>query len=309
MKLIYVTVSMPYGPGETFFVAEVKEILRQGHQILIVQRSPAGDVTNHDADGLENFSLRRPLLSPGVVVAAILEFLTHPLAAACALGVLFESRTPLILLKNLLVFPKGLWLGRLARQWKAEHIHAQWGLTTATMALVASRVSGVPWSCTVHRGDIVDNNLLERKAIESQFLRVISEDGIALATDICGRPLKGNVIMLHLGVELPAAPPVQYALHAPPTLLCPAALTERKGQQYLIEALAILRGAEPMYAFDSPARATRELPYSRLLPNTASMIPWSFSAGWDTPNCFNSTRRVRSTSWFCRRYTRESPFV
>jgi colanic acid/amylovoran biosynthesis glycosyltransferase len=242
MKLLYITVSMPYGSGEAFFIPEVKEILRQGHQVLIVQRSPEGhDVVNRDADGLQNISVRRPLLSVEIVGAAMLEFLSRPFTSLRALALLFKSRDLFTLLKNFLVFPKGLWLSRLARRWNAEHIHAQWGLTTATMALVASRVSAIPWSCTIHRGDIVENNLLQMKAIEAQFLRVISEDGVSLAADVCKRPLQGNVVMLHLGVELPAAWPTQRPLHMPPALLCPAQLVERKGQQYLIEALAILR--------------------------------------------------------------------
>ena len=55
-----------------------------------------------------------------------------------------------MLLKNLAVYPKGLWLARLAREWRADHIHAHWAATTATMALVASEFSGIPWSFTAH---------------------------------------------------------------------------------------------------------------------------------------------------------------
>ena len=241
MRLVYVTVSMPFGSGEAFFIDEVKELLRQGHQLLIVQRSPERELVNRDAEGLENISLRRPLLSPGILAGAALVFLTHPLATFRALMLVAGSNGLLPLLKNLVVFPKALWLGRLATQWKAEHIHAQWGLTTATMAMVAGRIFHIPWSCTIHRGDIIDNNLLELKARDAQFMRVISEDGISLAADICGRPLEGNVVMLHLGVNLPALQPGQRPLHSPPALLCPAQLIERKGQQYLIEALGILR--------------------------------------------------------------------
>jgi glycosyltransferase involved in cell wall biosynthesis len=238
---MYVTVSMPFGPGEAFFIDEVKELLRQGHQLLIVPRSPRRALVNRDADGLQNVSLRRPLFSPAILAGAALVCLTRPLATFRALTLLAGSKDLFTLLKNLVVFPKALWLGRLATRWKAEHIHAQWGLTTATMAMVASRIFHIPWSCTVHRGDIIDNNLLELKARDAQFMRVISEDGISLAADICGRPLEGNVVMLHLGVELPALPPGQRPLHSPAALLCPAQLIERKGHQYLIEALGILR--------------------------------------------------------------------
>ncbi|MCE5267549.1 MAG: glycosyltransferase family 4 protein [Planctomycetaceae bacterium] len=242
MRLLYVTMSMPFGPGEAFFIPEVNELRRQGHELLIVPRSPRGTrVVNGDAKGLPALTLRRPVIALDIAGGAIAELCTHPFASLRVFGVLFKSRNPLTFAKNLIVFPKGLWLGRLANRWKADHIHVQWGLTTATMGLVASRVSGVPWSCTVHRGDIIANNLLTVKAREAQFFRVISEDGVALAAETCGRSLEGNVIVLHLGVDCPNHEPPLRSLHEPPVLMCPAHLIERKGQQYLLEALDILR--------------------------------------------------------------------
>ncbi len=241
MKLLYITAAMPYGSGEAFFIPEVHELIRQGHEVLIVPRSPGTGVANRDAEALVNASLRLPLFSPRIIGRALLQVLAHPRASFRCLTPLLGSRNAETLVKNLAVFPKGLWLAYLAKRWGADHIHAQWGLTTATMSMVASQLSGIPWSCTVHRWDIVDNNLLHLKARDSQFFRVISEDGIALAAEVCGRPLEGNVIMLHLGVELPASQRDPPPLHSPPVLLCPAHLIERKGQKYLIEALTILR--------------------------------------------------------------------
>jgi colanic acid/amylovoran biosynthesis glycosyltransferase len=59
--------------------------------------------------------------------------------------------------------------------------------------------------------------------------------------DVCGRPLEGNVVVLRLGVECPARMSPPHPLHAPPVLICPALLIERKGQRYLLEAADILR--------------------------------------------------------------------
>ena len=42
MRLLYITSSMPFGSGEAFLIPEVNELLRQGHQVLIVPRSPEG---------------------------------------------------------------------------------------------------------------------------------------------------------------------------------------------------------------------------------------------------------------------------
>jgi colanic acid/amylovoran biosynthesis glycosyltransferase len=242
MRLVYLTVSMPFGSSEAFFIPEVNELRRRGHELLIVPRSPQGtEVLNHDAVELPALSVRRPTVSPGVLAGAIVEAFTHPAASLRVLAVLFKSRDLCTLAKNLLVLPKGLWLAHLAKRWKADHIHAQWGTTTATMALIASRISHIPWSCTVHRGDIIADNLLELKARQAQFFRIISDDGVNLAADVCGRPLEGNVVVLRLGVECPTRMSPSHPLHAPPVLICPALLIERKGQQYLLEAAEILR--------------------------------------------------------------------
>ena len=241
MKLLYITVSLPFGSNEEFFIPEINELLRQGHEVLIVPRSPKGAIANRDAENLYKKSLSLHLLSPLVLILAAIEFLRHPVAAMRVFAQQLKSRNLLILAKNTVVFPKGLWLASVARKWRADHIHAQWGLTTGTMAMVAGQMSGIPWSFTVHRGDIVGNNLLELKAREALFVRVISEDGIVLAAEVCGRPLQGNIVMQHLGVEIPAARRCLYPVHSPPVLLCPASLIKRKGQEYLIEALSILR--------------------------------------------------------------------
>jgi glycosyltransferase involved in cell wall biosynthesis len=241
LRLIYVTVSMPFGSRETFFIPEAWGILRQGHELLIVPRSPLKTIINHDADGLEKHTISEPLFSLAILWTALLEFLRHPLVVLCAIGMLFRGSNPWVLLKNLAMVPKGLWLGHLARTRRADHIHAQWALTTATMAMIASRVSGIPWSFTSHRGDILDNNLLAVKLRQASFARFIAKDGIAIAESICGAPLPGHVVLLHSCVEIPEKSAFHDELSDPPQLICPAFLWERKGHKYLIEAIRILR--------------------------------------------------------------------
>ncbi len=241
MRLIYITVSMPFGPHEAFFVAEAQELLRQGCELMIVQRSPCGDCTSRDAAGLDKVSQARALLSPSVLTTAVAVCAKHPLRALRALGCLFRSRSAITLAKNLLVFPKALWLADLARRWGADHIHAHWVSTTGTMAMVAGEISGIPWSCTAHRGDILENNLLEMKLRRASFVRFIAKDGIPMAEGVCGTPLPGNTLVLHLPVSLPVQAAVRDTMGSPATLMCPGYLIERKGQRYLIEAVHLLR--------------------------------------------------------------------
>jgi colanic acid/amylovoran biosynthesis glycosyltransferase len=241
MKLLYITVSMPFGQGEPFFIPEVQEMLRQGCEILIVQRSPSGTCFNRDAAGLEERSVRKPIIDLEIAATAFYMALRHPILALRAFGRLFHSRNLATLLKNIAVFPKALWIARLARRWGADHIHAQWALTTSTMGMTASELSGVPWSCTVHRGDIIENNLLAAKLRRASFVRFIAKDGVAITESICGAPLPGNVFVLHSCVDMPGRITCHDGMSSPPVLLCAAFLNERKGHKYLIEAVRLLR--------------------------------------------------------------------
>jgi len=241
MKLIYITASMPYGPGEAFFIPEINELLKRDVEFLIVPRSPSGEVVNEDAKHLTDVALKRPLLSAGILLGAALETLRHPWRALKATARLFTEDGPVVLLKNLAVLPKGLWLARVARDWKADHIHVQWLTTTSTMAMIASEMTGIPFSCTAHRGDIVDSNMLETKSRRVSFLRFISEDGLEIARKKSKQPLGGNLFVLHLSVDIPRLPTKEATFANPPVLLCAAHLIERKGQRYLIEAVDMLK--------------------------------------------------------------------
>jgi glycosyltransferase involved in cell wall biosynthesis len=162
------------------------------------------------------------------------------------LRIFFGSGKFLHLFKNFVVFPKALWLGRLARKWEAEHIHAHWALTTATMAMIAGEMSAIPWSLTAHRGDIVENNMLGKKVQSAAFVRFISHSGLGLANNILNsRHLENKCHVIHMGVDLPDAQSVQLpkgkVAGKPFTVMCPANLTAVKGHVYLLRALAKLK--------------------------------------------------------------------
>ena len=143
--------------------------------------------------------------------------------------------------KNLAVYAKGLWLGGVARTWNADHIHAYWISTPATIAMVASIVSETPWSCTAHRADIDLDNLLAEKIKRAGFVRFISKSGWRMAAAL-GAPCDSrNAAVLHLGVDLPSIDEIPASPGLAGTLLCPANLYPVKGHRYLIEAMSLLR--------------------------------------------------------------------
>ncbi|QWV91958.1 glycosyltransferase [Geomonas oryzisoli] len=240
MKIAYVTATMPFGNGESFLIAEVTELLKKGIDVIIVPRSPENS-SQVMAPELARLAFPAPLLSFPVLWGAMLEALSKPLATIKAARFLLRCRSPKVFFHNVAVFPKALWFSRLAACQKVDHIHAHWCSTTASLALFASTVSGIPWSVTAHRGDIVANNLLQVKFENARFVRFISHSGRNLAKSVGADLGKTTAVIVHMGAILPEVFKVTATLSSTPTLLCPATFFPVKGHKYLLGAIAILR--------------------------------------------------------------------
>lgn len=236
MKLLIVTAHLPYGANEAFIIPEIEELVRRGHQLLLVPRSPGGPLVH--AQHLSSSACATALLSPRVLFAFALHCVRHPLQILSAAALALGSRSRFLDLKNLAVLPKAVWLAALASRWGADHIHCHWASTTATLALLASRLSGIPWSLTLHRWDIVENNILQRKLRHAAFARFISSDGLVLAA-AAGVSHPSRAFVLGMGVAIPALPPVLSP--QPAIVVCPARLVPVKGHRYLIDAWRRLR--------------------------------------------------------------------
>lgn len=240
MKLIYVTSRAPFTDREAFLFAEMNELRRQGVDLTVVPLRPSGPIVHANPEEFLPISAREHLISSGIVKSSLLQFLKHPFCVLAALFSLAHSRSLRIALKNLAVFLKGLWLADLAEHKKADHIHAQWGGCSSTMAQIASRVSGIPWSMTLHRWDLPENNLLKHKVASAVFARVIDESGRDELLAIPGVDRR-KVVVVHVGVKLPRLDSLDRNSGKGFRLLLPAFFTAKKGHRYLLEALSILR--------------------------------------------------------------------
>jgi colanic acid/amylovoran biosynthesis glycosyltransferase len=242
MKLVYVTTMLPFGPGEGFLVPEAAELARR-HELRIVPMYPRGEILHRDTLALRQHVVAQPLLSPAIVVAALTETLRAPARVLRLLFTLLQSRRRGILWKNLLILPKGLWLSRYARRLGAEHIHAHWSSTSATMAMIAAETAGVSWSFTAHRWDIAEDNLLRQKLRSACFARAISELG-ASALRAHAPARRARIAVIRTGVHLPADETVSNDISQERggdlNLYVAANLVEVKGHIHLLQALAHL---------------------------------------------------------------------
>jgi glycosyltransferase involved in cell wall biosynthesis len=254
---VYVTERLPFGAGETFIVPEVEALLAAGHQVLIIPRISKDPVVHDDVGAL----LAHTRVLPGAVgiaVAVASALARDPRRSLLAFWRLRRTRPRWRAILNLLATAQGIWVGRLAKAWGADHIHAHWAYLTATLAMGASAISGIPWSFTAHRYDIVRNNLLAEKLRSARFGRFIAQETLALARSLVPPEAMTRAMVLHMGVSLPPAPLAETPARPAPVVLCPARLEPVKGHRHLLDAAARLLGRgmafELWLAGDGPER-------------------------------------------------------
>ena len=174
MRLLYVTKQLPYGETEAFILPEVASHRAAGWQVWLAP-TQLGALVHEEAAALEPATLRAPLLSPAVLAGFAAEALRNPLKVLN--WGLVAAGSGRLALRNLAVWPKGVWLGRQARRLGIDHIHVHWASVPATMGMIAADVAGLGFSVTAHRYDIAQGNLLPEKARRARFIRAIDQAG------------------------------------------------------------------------------------------------------------------------------------
>lgn len=255
-----VTARTPFGPGEEFVWPEIATLAARGVVVVVFPMRP-GIRRKEWFDVPEAVSVCRvPLASVQEALAIVGTCLLDPVRTLRALwAVVHDSKRVKHKLKNLMAFGRGLTLASVCRSKGVSHIHAHWGSTTATAAFVASTITGIPWSFTLHRWDIYDANMLVAKTESAEFVRCISSRGVQDTSNQLPPALRGKVQLIHLGVDLHALEPsvkAPYEAHNCITMACVAAMVARKGHAALLDALSVLRtwgvGFRAVFVGDGP---------------------------------------------------------
>ncbi len=238
MRIIYVTQRLPHGHGETFIVPEIEALIDAGHEVLVIPRRSTDPIIHDDVDALVA-RMRRVPGTPVIAAATAGEIARAPRRAARTLWQCRHTRPWRRGISNAIATAEGMWLARIARAWRADHIHAHWAHLTATMAMGASEVSGIPWSFTAHRYDVLLNNLLDWKLRSARFGRFIARYMLEIATRLVSPQARARAVVVHMGVRVPPTTAPRVA-RATPIMLCPGRLVPMKGQLYLVDAAALL---------------------------------------------------------------------
>lgn len=240
MKLLYVTKNLPFGPDEAFIYEELRDHRANGCSLTVVPVR-GGEVVHEEGRRLLSITLAKSLLAPSVLVDAVIAGVRAPGRTMALLRDVVRDSGWRLLLRNLAVFPKGLWLGLEAARRDIDHIHAHWIAVPATMAMIAARWADIPFSITAHRYDIAQGNLIPAKARYAQFIRTIDRPGSSELETQSLQP-GWTTELLYMGVSLPERPvDLRPGLLDPLRILIGARFIEKKGHATLIDAIAEAR--------------------------------------------------------------------
>ncbi len=237
---------------ETFVYREVFGLQRQGFHIeTYAIWKPDKDKVSQEAQHLvESSSYAFPISWPRFFKAHLYFLCMHPLKYLGTL--LFVLTRKGESLKNrrrtLFHFCEAVYMALEMKSQGIRHIHAQFAINAATIALVASRLLDITYSFTAHNSFFIDRVILKEKVKGAQFIAAISEFTRQFLNDLVpGENVDEKTHIVHCGLSPDDfAPPDSKPANDVPVLLFVAQLVERKGTPVLVEACKILteRGAK-----------------------------------------------------------------
>lgn len=233
MKVVYVTSRYPFGPGEAFLGPEIAAHIDSAWDVAVFPAIRKGKLEHSDAGTI----VARTSVPSTLAVARdfVLLVLAAPPARRAWLSMLSRPQPARIRLKNAIVLWRLGAMIRLVRTHGARHIHAHWGGTSSTLAMAAAHATDVPWSLSLHRWDIFENNLLDEKIGSAAFTRVISERAVDDVRTIVPRAAPHVV---HMGVHVPGDVVVRERDGVGCRFVCVASLVPVKDHVTLLHAFA-----------------------------------------------------------------------
>lgn len=141
------------------------------------------------------------------------------------------------------IFPKSVRFAWEMSRSGVTHVHAHFATHPAVAAFVIHRLTGLPFSFTVHAHDLqVDTRMLAAKTAAAEFVVAISEHNREAILAECGPGVREKIHVIHCGVDTEVfrfAP--RSRTEGPLRILNIARFHEVKGHRFLVDACHLLR--------------------------------------------------------------------
>ncbi len=267
-KIAYLTGEYPRAT-DTFIQREVAALRDLGFhvQTFSVRRTGAEHLVGEEQrrEQAQTVHLIEAAKSPSRLGRALVQALKRPgaVARACALAWTTAPRGAKGRLWQMFYLLEALVLADEMQRQGITHLHNHIAKASCTVAMLASEISNVPFSFTLHGPDIFFEPLhwrLDEKIARAAFVACISDFCRSQAMVFSDRAHWDKLHIVHCGIE-----PVRYADAPPPhgaRLLFVGRLAAVKGVAVLFEALEPMVAERPDLQLtligDGPERAALE---------------------------------------------------
>jgi glycosyltransferase involved in cell wall biosynthesis len=205
------------------------------------------------------------------------------LAALCeALRMGLRSEAGLV--RHVIYWVEALALADWLKRDGLSHVHAHFGTNSATVALLAVRISGGGFSMTVHGPEEFDKSgliALEEKIRRARFVVAVSSYGMSQLRRIAAPELWERIKIVRCGVENAFHEGVGVSPRSG-RFCCVARLSAQKGQLTLVEAAALLKrdGRDFKVEFVGDGEMRKDIEAAVRRYDVADRIEF---AGWKSP--------------------------
>ena len=245
-KIAYIMSRFPHLP-EVFILREMDALMAMGWQIeiypLIRQKQ---SVVHKEAGPWIERARWLPFVSPAVIKANIRTLGRTPgRYLSTWTRALWENRINLrALIKTMVLLPKSFYAAGLMKDRGIGHIHAHFATHPAMSAWVIHRMTGIPYSITVHAHDIFAHKaMLGTKIKDAAFIAAISDFNRNYLSEKLGSRIRHKMTIVRCGVT-PGHYDRPIKVWRPGQrfeLITTGSLQPYKGQKDLVKACALLR--------------------------------------------------------------------
>lgn len=273
MKIGYFTNQYP-AVSHTFIRREILALEGLGVDVVRYAVKPREDGLVDPTDRAE-LEKTRHILRAGVATLfgkTAKAFLARPGVATTALrlAVKMGLRSERGLLRHFAYLVEAAVLADWCRRDGVQHLHVHFGTNSAAIAMLASLLSGVPYSFTLHGPDDFEKGIFlsfDEKIRHAAFAVCVSNFGRSQLMRLVPEAAWKKISLVHCGLDSQflagAVPPPVEA----PRVVCVGRLCAEKAQILLVDAARILRGrgirCEVVLVGDGPMRPAIEAAIDR----------------------------------------------